>query len=91
METALLYITDSLRNICAIRSAAVWCLDISAAFNTIDHPNMPHILEDYFYIYGIPLFGLHSYFSKRKKIVKKAAFRFGVSQGSVLGLILFFP
>ena len=70
-ETALLYITDSLRNICATGSAAVLVsLDISAAFDTINHPNMLHILEDYFHISGIALSWFQSYLSERKQFVK---------------------
>ena len=96
-ETALLYITDSLRNICATGSAAVLVsLDISAAFDTINHPNMLHILEDYFHISGIALSWFQSFLSERKQFVKiswssstPVSLRFGVPQGSVLGPILF--
>ena len=96
-ETALLYITDSLRNICATGSAAVLVsLDISAAFDTINHPNMLHILEVYFHISGIALSWFQSYLSERKQFVKiscssstPVSLRFGVPQGSVLGPILF--
>ena len=96
-ETALLYITDSLRNICATGSAAVLVsLDISAAFDTINHPNMLHILEDYFHISGIALSWFQSSLSERKQFVKiscssstHVSLRFGVPQGSVLGPILF--
>ena len=96
-ETALLYITDSLRNICATGSAAVlFSLDISAAFDTINHPNMLHILENYFHISGIALSWFQSYLSERKQFVKIScssstlvSVRFGVPQGSVLGPILF--
>ena len=96
-ETALLYITDSLRNSCATGSAAVLVsLDISAAFDTINHPNMLHILEDYFHSSGIALSWFQSYLSERKQFVKMScssstpvSLRFGVPQGSVLGPILF--
>ena len=73
-----------------------WCLDISAAFDTIDNFNMLHIFEDYFYIPGIASSWFHSYLSDRKQFVKignssstPVSLRFGVSQGSVLGPILF--
>ena len=96
-ETALLYITDSLRNICATGSAAVLVsLDISAAFDTINHPNMLHILKNYFHISGIALSWFQSYLSERKQFVTIScssstlvSVRFGVPQGSVLGPILF--
>ena len=95
-ETALLYITDSLRNICANGFAAVLVsLDISAVFDTINHPNMLHILEDYFHISGIALSWFQSYLSERKQFVKiscsstPVSLRFGVPQSSVLGPILF--
>ena len=95
-ETALLYITESLRIICATGSAAILVsLDISAAFDTITHPNMLDILEDYFHISGIALSWFQSYLSERKQFVKIScsstfvSLRFGVSQGSVFGPILF--
>ena len=96
-ETALLYITDRLRNICASGSAATLVsLDVSAAFDTIDHPNMLQIFEDYFHISGISLSWFHSYLSERKQFLKIGSssstpvfLRFGVLQGSVLGPILF--
>ena len=57
---------------------------------------MLHILEDYFHISGIALSWFQSYLSKRKQFVKiscssstPVSLRFGVSQGSVLGPILF--
>ena len=85
-KTAFLYITDSLRHICASGSAAVLVsLDISAAFDTIDHPNMLDILEDFFKISGISLSWFHFYLSERKKFVKigsssstPVSLRFGV-------------
>ena len=96
-ETALLCITDSLRNIYATGSAAVIVsLDISSAFDTINHSNMLHILEDYFHISGIALSWFQFYLSERKQFVKiscssstPVSLRFGVPQGSVLGPILF--
>ena len=96
-ETMLLYITDSLRNICATGSAAVLVsLDISTAFDTINHLNMLHILEGYFHISGIALSWFQSYLSERKQFVKiscssstPVSLRFGVPQGFVLGFILF--
>ena len=57
---------------------------------------MLHILEDYFHISGIALSWFQSYLSERKQFVKiscssstPVSLRFGVSQGSVLGPILF--
>ena len=66
-------------------------LDLSAAFDTIDHDNLFCMLEKYVGIYGIALKLINSYFSNRTHRVQIdvlsdfANIICGVPQGSVLG------
>ena len=71
-------------------------LDLSAAFDTIDHTVLLHRLKHDFGITGTALKWLDSYLSHRTQTVKigdsfstKQKFLFGVPQGSVLGPVLF--
>ena len=71
-------------------------LDLSAAFDTLDHSVLLHRLEHRFGISGTVLQWLKSYLSHRKQRVSLDSFMsepsdllFGVPQGSVLGPILF--
>ena len=96
-ETTLLRITDSLRNICATGHAAVLVsLDLSAAFDTLDHNILIDILNRHFNISDLALSWFCSYLSQRSQFVKMDNFsssltslNSGVPQGSVLGPILF--
>ena len=96
-ETILLRITDSLRNICATGHAAVLVfLDLSAAFDTLDHNILIDILNRHLYISDLALSWFRSYLSQRSQFVKMDNFSFsltslnsGVPQGSVLGPIFF--
>ena len=96
-ETALLKITDDINlNLSQNIPTGVVLLDLSAAFDTIDHHTL---LRELSYSYGIggmvhKWFG--SYLSDRTQSVKIAdslsdpqSLIFGVPQGSVLGPILF--
>ena len=96
-ETALLYIHDHLIN--AIGSQKVSCLcllDLSAAFDTIDHNILITRLSSWFGIHGSVLSWFKSYLSSRSFRVKcdeNLSFfhtsSCGVPQGSVLGPLLF--
>ena len=71
-------------------------LDLSAAFDTIDHGVLLDRLHKTFGISGIVLDWFKSYLTERTQFVviggiesKKLPLQFGVPQGSVLGPILF--
>ena len=96
-ETALLYIHDYLIN--AIGSQKVSCLcllDLSAAFDTIDHNILITRLSSWFGVHGSVLNWFQSYLSSRSFRVKcdddlssLYTSSCGVPQGSVLGPLLF--
>ena len=68
-------------------------LDLSAAFDTIDHDNLFYILEKYVGIVGSAIRLIRSYFSDRTQRVQIdilsdfASLLYGVPQGSVSVLI----
>jgi retron-type reverse transcriptase len=71
-------------------------LDLSAAFETIDHDILLGRLKTTFGIDGLVLKWIESYLSSRQQEVKiksnissSKVLKFGVPQGSVLGPILF--
>ena len=73
-------------------------LDLSAAFDTIDHDNLFYILEKYVGIGGSALRLIRSYFSDRTQRVQIggimsdfASLLFEMPHGSVLGPMKFFP
>ena len=96
-ETALSHIFNNLSNICGNRNCAVMVgLDLSAAFDTINHRILLDRLHSDFGIDGLALSWLRSYLSNRSQYVKlgdhtspSAALLAGVPQGSVLGPLLF--
>ena len=96
-ETALSHIFNNLSNICGNRNCAVMVgLDLSAAFDTINHRILLDTLHSDFCIDGLALSWLRSYLSNRSQYVKlgdytspSAALLAGVPQGSVLGPLLF--
>ena len=96
-ETALLKITsDLLTAMDQGQVSILTLLDLSAAFDTIDHDILLRRLEHVFGIGGVALSWFRSYLSKREQIVvvdgiqsDKSCLQYGVPQGSVLGPVLF--
>ena len=96
-ETALLKVHDEVCQLVDAHGAAILVLlDLSAAFDTIDHDLLLTRLEARFGITGQALAWVSSYLSNRYQCVKinqtiscKRKFPFGVPQGSVLGPRLF--
>ena len=96
-ETALTGIVNDIQEtIYRNNLAAVLMLDLSAAFDTVDHCRLISKLRDNFNIAGKVLSWLKSYLENRtssvvlkgKHSVKKRVM-FGVPQGSILGPLLF--
>ena len=96
-ESALLNIQDDLfLNMSEGSTTALTLLDLSAAFDTIDHSILFHRLHECYGINGLALSWFESYLSDRTQSVKVLSvlshpmdLKFGVPQGSVLGPLLF--
>ena len=96
-ETALLHIFNNLSDICGKGNCAVMVgLDLSAAFDTINHQLLLERLKSDFGIDGLAFSWLQSYLSNRTQYVKlgnhssaPVELLAGVPQGSVLGTLLF--
>ena len=96
-ETALLKIhNDVLSSLDDGKVAALTLLDLSAAFDTIDHTILLRRLYDWFEVSGKALDWFKSYLAGRCQRIKlddclssKADLTFGVPQGSVPGPLLF--
>ena len=96
-ETALIRVqNDILRAVDAKSEVAVVLLDLTAAFDTIDHTMLLDRLENMFGIDGVVLNWVNSYLSDRKQRVVLGGFSSpnqplidGVPQGSVIGPKLF--
>ena len=96
-ETALLRVQDDIsgaldRN----RMVMLAMIDLSAAFDTVDHSEFITLLQDKYAVRGVALDWFRSYLSGRHFRVKVGSCRSephklscGVPQGSVLGPIVF--
>ena len=95
-ETALLYVqNDILASLDAGYSTALLLLDLSAAFDTIDHSILTHCLQHWFGISSTAL-KLSSFLSDRFQTVITPASKsnpvlleYGIPQGTVLGPLLY--
>lgn len=96
-ETALLKIMDDLYRLVDCKSAAVLVgLDLSAAFDTVDHDILLSRLQSGFGVCGAALEWMRTYVTGRSQYVKvgderslESGYDVGVPQGSVLGPFLF--
>ena len=96
-ETALLKLTnDILENIDSGKITILTTLDMSAAFDTLDHATLLHRLEHTFGLSGFVISWIQSYLFSRSSFVKiyssslpVTTILTGVPQGSVLGPLLF--
>ncbi len=97
-ESALLKVhADILHNMEEQRVTMLVLIDLSAAFDTLDHNIMYERLESNFGITGVPLQWHKSYLSARKQCIllngtvrsEESMLKYGVPQGSCLGPILF--
>ena len=96
-ESALLKVTDDI--LLALDKGDVTVLtllDLSAAFDTVDHKILFSTLQSHFGIFGTALSWFRSYLTNRSQSVfindlksDSQILHFGVPQGSVLGPILF--
>ncbi len=96
-ETALVKITNDLLLAKAAAISLLVLLDLSAAFDTIDHDILIDRLQNYTGIQGQALRRFRFYLSDRYHFVylngeasQLSPVKYGVPQGSVLGSLLFF-
>ena len=96
-ETALLSIKNDIHlSLSRGEATALVLLDLSAAFDTIDHSTLLDCLLDWLGVSGLALKWFSSYLTERYQCVKIGStlsklqkLLFGVPQGSVLGPLLF--
>jgi len=96
-ETALLHVLDNVFHSCDSKKVTLLTsLDLSAAFDTINHSTLLDRLKSEFGITDIAHTWLSSYLSNRKQFIKLGihsstitTLKHGVPQGSVLGPLLF--
>ena len=93
-ETALVYIKNEVHlSLSRSETTALVLLDLSAAFDTIDHSTLLSCLRNWFGVGGSVLKWFTSYLTDRYQSIKIGStlsdvckLLFGVPQGSVLGL-----
>ena len=93
-ETALLHIKNDIHlSLSRGEATALVLLDLSAAFDTIDHSTLLGCLRDWFDVGGSALKWFSSYLTEHYQIGSTLSnihkLLFGVPQGSVLGPLLF--
>ena len=96
-ETTLLKIqNDIVSSLDPGKAVALTLLDLSVAFDTIDHSFLYDCLYDWFGLDGTVLLWIKSYLSNQKQKIKicdsfsdSVILPFGVPQGSILGPLLF--
>ena len=96
-ETTLLRVTnDILRTIDRRQDVVLVLLDLSVAFDTIDHTILVERLESYFGLSRQTLCWFRSYLENHRQSIvigdqvsTPSALRYGVPQGSILGPLLF--
>ena len=96
-ETAVFKIVhDMKQSISENNLVALISLDLSSAFDTVDHDRLLSILEVKYHIKGLALQWFKSYLSQRsfcvkveKEISSPCELNHGVPQGSILGPVLF--
>ena len=96
-ETALLKLTnDIMESIDSGKITILTALDMSAAFDTLDHITLLHRLQHTFGLSGYAISWIRSYLTDRSSFVKidsssspSTTILTGVPQGSVLGPLLF--
>ena len=96
-ETALLKLTnDIMESIDSGKITILTALDMSAAFDTLDHITLLHRLQHTFGLSGNAISWIRSYLTDRSSFVKidsssspSTTILIGVPQGSVLGPLLF--
>ena len=97
VETVLLRVcNDILRSMDQRKITVLMLLDLSGAFDTVDHPILLHRLQSRFGVTGVVLDWFTSYLTGRRQCVTINGIRSnprllkcGVPQGSVLGPLLF--
>ena len=97
LETVIVRVlSDILTALDKVDIAALTVLDMSAAFDTVDHATLLRWLQTLFSLGGSVLSWFHSYLSQRRRHVvhqgnssPSSVVEFGVPHGSVSGPILF--